>query len=281
MGTTETFHLSMDSAEAYESVFVPALFEPWAQMLVDAAGVRAGDRILDVACGTGVVARIAAGRVGAGGSVVGIDRNPAMLAIAHRLRPNIEWREGDAAGLPFLARSFDIVFCQAALMFFSDPVRALREMARAIKDDGTVAIQVWDRLEDQPAYRPFIDAAARSGGTDATAVLSSYFSRGDISDLRGLLCAGGLRPATVTTRETMLRFGSVEAFVETEVRSTPLGERLSSEIVEHIVEDARDALRMFTSPDGALDIPIRGHMITATLRARSRDFASTGARASG
>jgi ubiquinone/menaquinone biosynthesis C-methylase UbiE len=92
MGTTETFQVSLDSAEAYESVFVPALFEPWARMLVDAAGVGAGDRILDVACGTGIVARIAADRVGAGGSVVGIDRNPAMLAVARRLRPDIEWR---------------------------------------------------------------------------------------------------------------------------------------------------------------------------------------------
>ena len=97
------------------------------------------------------------------GSVVGLDRNPAMLAVAERLRPDIEWREGDASGLPFLARSFDVVLCQAALMFFSDPRRALAEMARAIKDDGIVAIQVWDRLDDQPAYRPFVDAAARVG----------------------------------------------------------------------------------------------------------------------
>ena len=172
MASTQTFHLSLDAAETYESVFVPALFEPWARMLVDAAGVGPGDRVLDVACGTGIVARIAADRVGAGGSVVGLDRNPAMLAVAERLRPDIEWREGDASGLPFLARSFDVVLCQAALMFFSDPRRALGEMARAIKDDGIVAIQVWDRLEDQPAYRPFIDAAARSAGPDATDLLA-------------------------------------------------------------------------------------------------------------
>jgi ubiquinone/menaquinone biosynthesis C-methylase UbiE len=268
MSTTETFELSKDSAEAYESVFVPALFEPWAQMLVDAAGVVAGDRILDVACGTGIVARMAADRVGAGGSVVGIDRNPAMLAVAERLRPDIEWREGDATGLPFLARSFDIVFCQAALMFFADPQRALREMARAIKDDGTVAIQVWDRLKDQPAYRPFIDAAARSARADATSLLSSYFSRGDLSALQGLLRAGGLWPVVTRTRSTNLRFGSVDAFVMTEVQGTPLGERLTGDELSRIVEGSRAALRAFTSADGTLDIPIRGHVITATLRAR-------------
>jgi ubiquinone/menaquinone biosynthesis C-methylase UbiE len=112
MADTQTFHLSQDSAEAYEEVFVPALFEPWAQLLVGAAGIRAGDRVLDVACGTGIVARTAADRVGATGSVVGIDRNPAMLAVAERLRPDIEWRQGDASGLPFLGRSFDVVLCQ-------------------------------------------------------------------------------------------------------------------------------------------------------------------------
>jgi ubiquinone/menaquinone biosynthesis C-methylase UbiE len=268
MASTETFELSLDSAEAYESVFVPTLFEPWARMLVDAAGVVAGDRVLDVACGTGIVARVAADRVGADGSVVGIDRNPAMLAIADRLRPDIEWREGDAAGLPFLARSFDVVFCQAALMFFADPKRALREMARAIKDDGTVAIQVWDRLEDQPGYLPFIDAATRSAGADATRLLGSYFSRGDVSELQRLLRSGGLWPNVITTESTTLRFGSVEAFAMTEMQSTPLGDRLTRDVVARIIEDAQEALRAFTSADGALSIPIRGHVITATLRSR-------------
>jgi ubiquinone/menaquinone biosynthesis C-methylase UbiE len=268
MADTESFQLSLDTAEAYESAFVPALFEPWARIVVDAAGVREGDRVLDVACGTGIVARVAADRAGPKGSVVGIDRNPAMLAVAKRLRPDIEWREGDASGLPFLARSFDIVVCQAALMFFPDPRASLKEMARAVKDDGTVAIHVWERLQDQPAYRPFIDVAARSAGPDATDLLGSYFSRGDLSELWRLLEAGGLWPAATITEATMLRFGSVDEFVMTEVQSTPLGERLAGDAVARIIEDSREALRAYTSPDGTLDIPIRGHVITATPRAR-------------
>ena len=268
MTDTQTFHLSRDPAETYESVFVPELFEPWARMLVDAAGVGRGDRVLDVACGTGIVARIAADRVGPEGSVVGIDRNPAMLGVASRLRPDIEWREGDASGLPFLARSFDVVLCQAALMFFPDPRRALAEMARAIKDDGTVAIQVWDRLDHQPAYRPFIDAVARAAGEDATDLLRSYFARGDVPELLGLVRAGGLWPSVIRTHSTTLRFGSVEAFVMTEMQSTPLGDRMTDEALERVVEDARAALDAFTSADGTLEIPIGGHVITATLRAR-------------
>ena len=123
MTSTRTFPPLPVSAETDGS----ASLEPWWRgSLVDVAGVGQGDRILDVACGTGIVARIAADRVGAGGfQFVGLDRDPAMLAVAERLHHDIEWREGDALGLPFLARSFDVVLCQAALTCFSDTGRAL------------------------------------------------------------------------------------------------------------------------------------------------------------
>jgi ubiquinone/menaquinone biosynthesis C-methylase UbiE len=97
----ESFRLSVDAAEAYEATFVPRLFADWVPHLLDAAGVAAGQRILDVACGTGVVAREAADRLGEKGTVVGLDLNEAMLAVARRLRPDLEWRQGDVAALPF------------------------------------------------------------------------------------------------------------------------------------------------------------------------------------
>jgi hypothetical protein len=153
-------------------------------------------------------------------------------------------------------------------MFFAEPRKALAEMACAIKDDGTVAIQVWDRLDGQPAYGPFLDIVARVAGRDATDLLGSYFSRGDLSELQALVRAAGLWPVASRTRSTDLRFGSVDAFVMTEVQSTPLGERLTSDELARIIEGSREALNGFTSPDGTLEIPIRGHLITATLRAR-------------
>jgi SAM-dependent methyltransferase len=264
MASTQAFPLSPGSAETDGS----AVFAPWARTLVDAAAVGPGDRVLDVACGTGIVARVAADRTGARGSVVGIDRDPAMLAVAERLRPDIEWREGDALGLPFLARSFDVVLCQAALTCFSDTGRALREMARAIKDNGTVAIQVWDRLDAQPAHRRLLDVVGRAAGTDAADLHRSSFSLGDLSALQALLPAAGLWPTVTSTRSIDLRFGSVEAFVMTEVQSAPHGERPTDEVLARIIEGAHEALWAFTSADGSLDIPIRGHVIAATLRAR-------------
>ena len=99
--SVETFQLSVEAAEEYESRFVPALFAEWAPHLVEAAGVAPGQVVLDVACGTGVVARTAADRMGGQGRVVGLDLNEGMLAVAGRLRPDLEWRKGDAADLPF------------------------------------------------------------------------------------------------------------------------------------------------------------------------------------
>ena len=159
----ESFQIPIEAAEAYEATFVPAFFAQWAPILCDAAGIGAGHKVLDVACGTGIVARTAAERAGAA-QVTGVDLNEAMLTVARRVRADIDWRHGDAAALPLADRSFDAVLCQMALMFFPDRIGALREMARVAAPSGTVAVLVPAGLGAQPAYGPFVDMAARHAG---------------------------------------------------------------------------------------------------------------------
>ena len=130
--TSETFQLELAAAEAYEERFVPAIFAEWAQLLVAEAGVAPAQRILDVACGTGIVARRAAEIVGAP-AVTGVDINDAMLTVAKRVRPDITWLLGDAVALPLPDADFDAVLCQMALMFFPDAVAALREMRQGCR----------------------------------------------------------------------------------------------------------------------------------------------------
>ena len=261
---TETFHIPPEAAEAYESAFVPRLFGEWAHLLVGSVDLETGKRVLDVACGTGIVARVAAEKLGDPGKIVGLDLNQAMLDVARRLGPKIEWRQGDAANLPFSDNSFDFVFCQAALMFFPEPAAALREMGRVVDPNGTVAIQVWDRTVDQPAYRPFIEVAARHAGADAVAILSAYFGLGDVDALGELFKQAGLLVSEIRTETTIMRFASVEEFVDVEVRSTPLGDRLTEDAVASIVDEARTkTLSPFVTVHGGLDVPIRGHLIKA------------------
>src|SRR5262245_12382791 len=126
----ESFQIPIEAAEVYEQAFVPAFFAQWASLLCDAAAVAAGQRVLDVACGTGIVARTAADRVSPGGAVVGVDLNEAMLTVARRVRSDIDYRRADAAALPFEDQAFDTVVSQMALMFFPDRLGSVREMAR-------------------------------------------------------------------------------------------------------------------------------------------------------
>jgi SAM-dependent methyltransferase len=261
--SVETFQIAANAAEVYESKFVPAIFGEWAPHLVKAAGVVPGHAVLDVACGTGVVARTAADRLGGRGKVVGVDLNPAMLAVARRLRPDIEWRQADAADLPFPDDSFDVVLCQSALMFFPDVAQALREMERVVTTDGTVAVQVWGRLESQPGYGPFVEVAARHAGPEAVNLLSAYWVLGDLGTLTARFEAAGLRVTATRTRLGAARFDSIDELVTTEVQSTPLGERISDETYRRILEDTRDALARFRSASGPVEVPIEGHVIVA------------------
>lgn len=122
----------IDAAETYEAMFVPALFGQWVKVMADVAGIKAGERVLDVACGSGALAREAAARVGPTGRVAGVDPHAGMIAVARRITPEVEWHEAPAEGLPFAPQSFDAVVSQFGLMFFSDRDKAIREMLRVL-----------------------------------------------------------------------------------------------------------------------------------------------------
>ena len=130
MSETEKMRVARSPAEIYDEFFVPALFQPWARVVMDAASIESNQCVLDVACGTGVLACAAADRVGSGGSVVGLDPNEEMLAVAHGKADTIEWRVGRAEAIPFPDESFDEVVSQFGMMFFESPSGALREMLR-------------------------------------------------------------------------------------------------------------------------------------------------------
>jgi ubiquinone/menaquinone biosynthesis C-methylase UbiE len=168
--------VSKNAAEIYEEFFVPALFQPWTSRVADAAQVQAGQRVLDVACGTGVLARTVAERVGPAGSVVGLDVNAGMLAVAKRQAPQIEWQDGIAEDMPFDNDSFDAVVSQFGLMFFEDKCAAIKEMARVLRPGGQLVVAVWDSLENTPGYAIMVDLLQRLFGDKAANGLRAPYS---------------------------------------------------------------------------------------------------------
>jgi len=257
---TDTFQVTLEQAEMYERVFVPAIFEQWTVPLLDAAGVQPGHRLLDVACGPGVLARRAADRVGPTGRVVGLDLNEGMLTVARRLRPDLEWRLGDAAALPFPPQAFDAVLCQSALMFFPDATRALREMSRVCRVGGTVGVQVYAALDSQPGYGPWVDVVAQHAGREAVDLLGTYWVHGRLDALVGRFTAAGLDVVDVHTTTGVARWESVEQMVHIEISGTPLATRISDDVYTRILEDSRTTLAPHLSPDG-VEVPLAAHLV--------------------
>src|SRR5688572_18436012 len=152
--TKDSYQLEGNGAELYEQILVPPLFAPWADDLIERVELKPGEKVLDVATGTGIVARKAAEIVGPTGSVTGLDINPVMLSVAQKApapaEPKIEWVEGDALKLPFPDGTFNVVFCQQALQFFPDRAQAIKEMYRVLAPGGRVAVSSWRAAEQNP-----------------------------------------------------------------------------------------------------------------------------------
>ncbi len=269
MGTktnTEAFQIPLEAAEAYEEKFVPALFAEWAPHLIAASGVSVGQSILDVACGTGIVARTAADQLGSGSRIVGVDLNEAMLTVARRVRPELEWIQGDAGDLPVEDRSFDVVLCQFALMFFPDRGQAMAEMARAATGGGVVAISVPADLAAQSAYKRIVEVVNHHAGPEATALFDTYWSCGDLGYLKGLFADAALTIETTRTFDTTAHYPSIDAAIATELDSTPLGELVSAEVVEKIRAEVYDALQPYVVESGGVDVPLTGHVVVGRRR---------------
>jgi SAM-dependent methyltransferase len=259
----ESWQVSGDAAEVYERCFVPAIFSRWASQVADAAKISSGDRVLDVGCGTGVLARAAADRVAPDGQVTGLDLNAGMLAVARRLRPHIDWRQGDATDLSFADGSYDVVMSQFALMYFADRAAAVKEMVRVLRLGGRLAIAVWGPFERATGYVILTEIAQRRCGRAAADVLTAPFALGDEDKLLDLFKAAGIDEVGAELRDGTMAFPTIEAFVETEVKGSPLEALLDEEGYRGLMGEAREKLQQFRADSGEVIMPMDAFIITA------------------
>ena len=251
MSDTDRGQVSARAAEVYEAFFVPALFDQWTEVVLDAADVRSGHRVLDVGCGTGVLARAALGRVGAHGHVAGVDPNDGMLTIARRAVPDIEWQTGLAEQLPYPDHSFDRTVSQFALMFFADRERALSEVCRVTRPDGKVALAVWDRLDNSPGYARLATLVEELFGPDAADAIRAPFKMGDPEMLLDLATTALAEP-TVTRHPGVARFETVHAWVHTEIRGWTLADSIDDQGFAALLGAANEQLSDLVTDSGVV-----------------------------
>ena len=274
MSRQAQWQVTGSAAEVYEKELVPAIFRPWAELVIDLADPQKGDRVLDVACGTGIIARMVADRVGPTGAVVGVDLNPGMLKVARtvwssgsRSGAQVEWQEASADKLPFPDASFDVAYCQLGLQFFADRPTALREMHRVLDAGGRLAVMVWRGLDESPGFAVLADALERHVGEAAAAIMRAPFGLSNADQLDELVRNAGFRNIAIQRRVGTVRFASPERLVLSYVAGSPLAGPVSQAndaAREALITDVMHALGKYTSST-ELALPIAAHLLSARV----------------
>lgn len=253
--------------ENYERYFVPTIGEPLAHDLIEIARLDHGERVLDVACGTGIVARLASQKVGAAGTAAGLDVNPGMLAVARATSPPgmaVDWREASAEGMPFSDASFDAVLCQMGIQFIPDKLSALKEMRRVLTPGGRLVLNVPGPIP--PLFKIFQEALARDISATAASFVSQVFLLHDEQEIRQLLNEAAFKDIAIQAVIKELPLPEPEKFLWQYVYSTPLAGALagaSDEALSSLAHRIATDWQQFVQ-DRALWLQVR--MVTATAR---------------
>ncbi|HRQ64542.1 MAG TPA: methyltransferase domain-containing protein [Xanthomonadaceae bacterium] len=270
MTTSTQWQLALDAAARYEEVLVPSILGPAALALVDRAGLREGESVLDVGCGTGAATRFAAERTGPSGRVVGVDVNEGMIDVARSMPPvagpTIEWVAKSAYELPFAAEQFDVVLCAQTLQFLQDRPRALAEMRRVLKPGGRVAVSLWSDIRESPYFHALVQAVSRHIGAETAAGLEAAFSLSDGNASGAMISAAGFEAVNVSVAQLELRLPAPAMFVPRHVSATPMSagfDAASATARQLVIDDTARELAQYATSCG-MTVPFRTQLVLAS-----------------
>jgi ubiquinone/menaquinone biosynthesis C-methylase UbiE len=271
MAQPERWQLSGQGPEFYEQHLVPALFAPFAASLVTQASLQLGERLLDAACGTGIVARMAAPRVGEGGHVTGLDLSPGMLAVARtastRHGAPMTWQEGSLEALPFEKGTFDVVLCQQGLQFSPNRAVAVREMRRVLRMGGRLLCSVWRDLSHNVFVQAIVQAVTQHINADAGRRMSAPCTLGNREELRLIMQTAGFGDVRIRIDILPMRIPSLEQFLPSQFAATPIANdlvALDTTRRERFFEQLTAALQPYRDDDG-YTIPYETHVARAQV----------------
>jgi len=270
MNKHEAWQLTREAAELYERYVARYILAPWAPLLVDGARLSEGECVLDVACGTGVVTRAAAKRVGPSGHVVGVDLNPGMLAVARSLPAPagapIEWIERSALDLRLPDASFDAVLCQQGLQFFPDKALALRKMRRVLRHGGRLALSVWNSLG---LYNSAVGEALARYISNETSVqfLSSRRQAPTREELQHLATEAGFSGVEVRVSGINIHLPHLDQFTLGHLGATPFAAVIAAvdpATSKQLGASVMKQLQRYADRDG-VTYPEETHLLTAQV----------------
>jgi SAM-dependent methyltransferase len=231
----------------YERSLVEPLFRPWAEALLDRADLLPDVSLIDVACGTGIVARLARQRLRGTARVVGVDVSGPMLDVAREIEPSIDWREADAAALPVSSERFDRVTCQQGLQFFGDRPAAARELRRVVAPGGMLLAAVWRAAEEMPVFHETQRVAERHLGP----IQDQRYAFGDANALAELLSGAGFADVTVNVVSLACHFANRAEFLRMNAMAligmsrARQSEAERERLVDVIAQESAEATRPF------------------------------------
>jgi SAM-dependent methyltransferase len=261
-----------DGAAQYGDFLVPAVFAPFAEDLLDAAGVEPGAAVLDVASGTGAVSRAAARRAGASGRVTGVDLSAAMAVVADSVAREpgaapIEYLVAPADELPVVPAAYDVALCQQGLQFFPDRVAALSAMRAALRPGGRLAVATWVLPDDTSPWTVLADAFDRHIGAEAAERMLSPYALSSGVDLRRAVEAAGFADVAVDTRTREVRFAERGELPLGVIKASPLAQTFAdapSEQQDAILASAADALSGYAGDGDEVRFPMTTNIATAS-----------------
>lgn len=256
------------AAEAYDTILVPEVFLPWAELMVRETPILNGMSVLDVACGTGVVARCAARACAPRGRSSGIDIDPAMIQVAATVAAreglDIDYRCASASELPFEAGSFDAALCLQGLQYFPDKAQALAELRRVMRPGARLVGVVWAEMEACAGNWAMITALERRG-LDARD-MRKPFVLSDSTALRSTVEKAGFDEVTVKVAHRTVRFESAKVFVESIAQGAPSSRLALAQVPPPQWQDFRSEVDAQLAPwtrQGRLEFPMASNVLTA------------------
>ena len=260
---------SMTFPEIYERALVGPLFKPFAEELVARLSPVQGLSLIDVACGTGIVARVGRERLGPSARIVGVDVAPPMLALARSIDATIDFREGNASALPVGEdESYSLLTCHQGLQFFPDKAAAVREMRRVLAPNARVAIGCWRPLQDNPAILEFHKVAEQHTG----AIVDSRHSLGSSDALGALLVDNGFQDVHVDAFTHDVRFSDGGLFARLNAMAVigmtdtgkAMDESAQAQLAGRIAAESREVIARFTK-DGEFVFSLTTNIATARV----------------